>query len=106
MVYYIKKKYLTGTSWTDMAIAFLLMEAGYDISDIPEGDPGREWKKRFAGLYLRFLVHFKGESKAVREFRKHLSWIFRGERDITKARKKFFLIEDVGDSLEVIDSIY
>ncbi len=96
-----------GTLWIfmDMVISFLLMEKGYDIGDIPEGDPGRDWKKRFAVLYLRFLVHFKGEYKAVREFRKHLSWIFKGERDIAKARKKFFLIEDTDDALEIIDSI-
>jgi tRNA-dihydrouridine synthase B len=96
-----------GTLWLflDMMISFLLMEKGYDIGDIPEGDPGKDWKKRFAGLYLRFLVHFKGEFKAVREFRKHLSWIFKGERDIAKARKKFFLIESTDDALEIIDSI-
>jgi len=96
-----------GTLWLflGMVISFLLMEKGYDIDDMPEGDPGKDWKKRFAGLYLRFLVHFKGEFKAVREFRKHLSWIFKGERDIAKARKKFFLIEDIDDAMEVIDSI-
>jgi tRNA-dihydrouridine synthase B len=96
-----------GTLWLflDMVISFLLLEEGNDISDIPEGDPDKEWKKRFAGLYLKFLVHFKGEFKAVREFRKHLSWIFKGERDIAKARKKFFLIENTGDALEIIDSI-
>jgi tRNA-dihydrouridine synthase B len=96
-----------GTLWLflDMAITFLLMEKGYNIGDIQGEDPGRDWKKRFAVLYLRSLVHFKGEYKAVREFRKHLSWIFKGERDITKVRKKFFLIEDIGDALEIIDSI-
>jgi tRNA-dihydrouridine synthase B len=96
-----------GTLWIfmEMVTTFLLMEKGYDIGYIPEGDPGKDWKKRFAALYLRFLVHFKGEYKAVREFRKHLSWIFKGERDIAKTRKKFFLIEGIGDALEIIDSI-
>jgi tRNA-dihydrouridine synthase B len=96
-----------GTLWLflGMVISFLMLEKGYDIRDIPTGDPGKDWKKRFAGLYLRFLVYFKGEFKAVREFRKHLSWIFKGERDIAKARKKFFLIENTSDALEIIDSI-
>jgi tRNA-dihydrouridine synthase B len=96
-----------GTLWLflDIAISFMLMEKGYDIGDIPTGDPGKDWKKRFAKLYLRFLVYFKGEFKAIREFRKHLSWIFKGERDIAKVRKKFFLIENTEDASGIIDSI-
>ncbi len=67
--------------------------------------PASEWKKSFARLYLRFLVMFKGEYIAIREFRKHLSWIFKGVRDITKVRKKFFLIQSTDDALDIIDSI-
>ena len=67
--------------------------------------PTDNWKKDFARLYLRFLVAFKGEYKAIREFRKHLSWIFKGVRDITKARKRFFLMESIDNALEIIDSI-
>ena len=67
--------------------------------------PTDNWKKDFARLYLRFLVEFKGEYKAIREFRKHLSWIFKGVRDITKVRKRFFLIESIDDALEIVDGI-
>ncbi len=48
---------------------------------------------------------FKGEYIAIREFRKHLSWIFKGVRDIAKVRKKFFLIQNTDDALDIIDSI-
>ena len=68
-------------------------------------DPGTGWKKEFSKLYLKFLVYFKGENKAVREFRKHLSWIFRGTRGISRARRRFFEIEDMDDAENSIDNI-
>ena len=68
-------------------------------------DPEISWKKEFSKLYLKFLIYFKGEGKAVREFRKHLCWIFRGTRGIATARKKFFEIEKFEDAEKSIDSI-
>jgi len=97
-----------GTLWLflDILIYLTLVEDNRwtDIKDF-DFSPTDEWKKSFARLYLRFLVMFKGEYIAVREFRKHLSWIFKGVRDITKARKRFFLIQSTDDALGIIDSI-
>lgn len=96
-----------GTLWLflDILIYLALLKddrwTGEDFVFSPAG----EWKKSFAMLYLRFLVMFKGEYIAIREFRKHLSWIFKGVRDIAKVRKKFFLIQNTDDALDIIDSI-
>ena len=40
----------------------------YDRLRDTEFDPETNWKKEFAKLYLKFLIYFKGENKAVREF--------------------------------------
>lgn len=97
-----------GTLWlfTDILAYLLLIEDGKqtDLDDF-NFSPDNEWRKVFARLYLEFLVMFKGEYKAIREFRKHLSWIFKGVRDITRARKKFFLIQNIDDAQDIIDSI-
>lgn len=68
-------------------------------------DPDIKWKKEFSKLYLKFLIYFKGEDKAVREFRKHLSWIFKGTRGINKARCEFFKIESFNNAENSIDNI-
>jgi len=97
-----------GTLWLFLDIlTHLMMAEDYKQDAAAElyFQPTDNWKKDFARLYLRFLVAFKGEYKAIREFRKHLSWIFKGVRDITKARKRFFLIESINNALEIIDSI-
>ncbi len=97
-----------GTLWLflDILIYLVLVEdnklTGIDNFDFSSSD---EWKKSFARLYLEFLVMFKGEYKAIREFRKHLSWIFKGVRDITRARKRFFMMQSRDDALGIIDSI-
>lgn len=96
-----------GTLWLFLDILMHLMTADDYKQDDAElcFQPTDNWKKDFARLYLRFLVEFKGEYKAIREFRKHLSWIFKGLRYITEARKRFFLIDSIDDALEIIDSI-
>ncbi|MCJ7472332.1 MAG: tRNA dihydrouridine synthase DusB [Actinobacteria bacterium] len=100
-----------GTLWLFLDILMHLMMAEDYKQDADDDavelyfQPTDNWKKDFARLYLRFLVAFKGEYRAIREFRKHLSWIFKGVRDITKARKRFFLIESIDNALEIIDSI-
>jgi tRNA-dihydrouridine synthase B len=68
-------------------------------------EPEIEWKKELSKLYLKFLVYFKGEYKAVREFRKQLSWIFKGTRGISRARSEFFKIEDFKHAENSIDNI-
>ncbi len=97
-----------GTLWLFLDILIYLTLLKDDkLTGIDDFDfsPTGEWKKNFARLYLKFLVMFKGEYIAMREFRKHLSWIFKGVRDITKVRKKFFLIQGIDDALDIIDSI-
>jgi len=95
-----------GTLWLFLNILVHLEASGADGQvNFMDFNPGYEWKKDFAKLYLQFLIAFKGEYKAIREFRKHLSWIFKGVRHITKARKKFFLIESIEDALEIVDNI-
>lgn len=93
-----------GRPWffTDLILSFLgyCQKPGYEIFD-----PAIGWKKEFSKLYLKFLIYFKGEYKAVREFRKHLSWIFKGTRGINKIRCKFFTIESLNDAENSIDNI-
>jgi len=64
--------------------------------------PSVRWRKEFTILYLKFLVYFKGEYKAVREFRKYFSWIFKGTRRVSEARKHFFKIETFEDAISII----
>lgn len=56
-------------------------------------------------LYLKFLIHFKGEDRAVREFRKMLGWAFKGQRDITSIRNSFFKINSFNDAEEILESL-
>jgi tRNA-dihydrouridine synthase len=71
----------------------------------PVFDPDVDWKKEFSKLYLKFLVHFKGKNKAVKEFRKHLSWIFKGTRGISRARGEFLKIDSFEGVIDYIDNI-
>lgn len=68
-------------------------------------DPGLEWKKELSKLYLKFMIYFKGEDRGVREFRKRLSWIFRGEKEISKKREGFFKIDSFKNAIKLIDNI-
>jgi len=68
-------------------------------------DPDVSWKKEFSKLYLKFLIYFKGEDKGVREFRKHLSWIFKGTKGISKVKNKFFKISNFKEALNCIDNV-
>jgi len=56
-------------------------------------------------LYLRFLIYFKGEDRAVKEFRKMLGWAFKGQRDITSIRNGFFKIDSFNDAEEIMESL-
>lgn len=68
-------------------------------------EPDLGWKKEFSKLYLKFLVYFKGEDRGVREFRKHLSWIFKGSTGISKFKNEFFKIESFNGVINSIDRI-
>ncbi|MHB1275905.1 MAG: tRNA dihydrouridine synthase [Candidatus Humimicrobiaceae bacterium] len=56
-------------------------------------------------LYLKFLIHFKGEDRAVRESRKMLGWAFKGQRDITSIRNSFFKINSFNDAEEILEGL-
>jgi len=88
-----------GSVWVfmDILLGFLGFSSGYA--------PSLEWRKKFAACYLKFLVFFKGEQKAVKEFRKYLSWIFKGVGGISRAKKNFFTIKSFDDAIAVINSL-
>jgi len=67
--------------------------------------PDIDFKKKFAELYLKFLISFSDEEKAVKEFRKYLSWIFKGTRGINRFKHKFFAIESFEDVSNIMDSL-
>ncbi|MBC7333446.1 MAG: hypothetical protein H5T85_03150, partial [Actinobacteria bacterium] len=67
--------------------------------------PSLSWKKAYAKLYIEFLAYFKGEEKAVKEFRKILGWIFKKERGVSRLREKFFKVETYEDAINVIDNL-
>jgi tRNA-dihydrouridine synthase B len=56
-------------------------------------------------LYLRFMIYFKNEERAVKEFRKILGWAFKGQRDITSIRNGFFKIDSFSDAEEILESL-
>jgi tRNA-dihydrouridine synthase B len=97
-----------GNLWIFLNIILFLMryrEDKIDISCNMDFEPDIQWKKRFAVLYLRFMVLFKGEIRAVKEFRKHLSWIFKGVEGISRKRKIFFTIENIDSAVDIIENI-
>lgn len=93
-----------GRMWFLLDILLLLLDRS-SLSGDPDFDPGTDWKKEFAQIYLKFLIHFKGEYKAIREFRKHLNWIFKGTRGISTIRNKFFKIENPQDVIKTLENI-
>ena len=68
-------------------------------------DPDLEWKKELSKLFLKFMIYFKGEDRAVREFRKRLSWIFKGEKGVSRIRDGFFKIDSLKNAIKLIDNI-
>jgi tRNA-dihydrouridine synthase B len=56
-------------------------------------------------LYLKFLILFKGEEKAVKEFRKILGWAFKGQKGISGFKDEFFKINTFKGALEILESL-
>ncbi len=67
--------------------------------------PDLQWRKKFALAYFNTMIYFKGEEKASREFRKYLSWIFKGQRGISRVKKNFFTIRSFEDAAVILDDI-
>jgi nifR3 family TIM-barrel protein len=88
-----------GTPWIFFNILMSLKNGYYDFS------PDIDFKKKFAELYLKFLISFVSEEKAVKEFRKYLSWIFKGTRGINRFKHKFFAIKSFEDVSNIMGSL-
>lgn len=76
-----------------------------EVNYIPNFTPSLKWKKDYAKLYLKFLIYFKSEEKAVKEYRKILGWIFKGERGVGHLRREFPKLESYKDTVCVIERI-
>jgi len=68
-------------------------------------NPTAEFRKKFAILYLKFLMEFEGEQRAVKQFRKHLAWIFKGISNISQTRKNFFEVNTFVDVEKLLSAI-
>jgi len=101
-----------GTPWIFFNILISLKNGLDAVSGDPRGisfyddfSPDIDFKKKFAELYLKFLISFSSEEKAVKEFRKYLSWIFKGTRGINRFKHKFFAIKSFKDVLNIMGSL-
>lgn len=82
-----------------------LYNHGKNTSGIDNFILANDLKVLIMKLYLKFLIHFKGEERAVKEFRKILGWAFKGQRDITSIRNGFFKINNFDDAQEILESL-
>jgi tRNA-dihydrouridine synthase B len=85
-----------GSVWIFLDILISLLASSNRGFQAQNG-PDINWKKKFAIIYLKFLIYFKGEEKAVKEFRKYLSWIFRGVRGVSRIKTDFFKVITFSD---------
>jgi tRNA-dihydrouridine synthase B len=56
-------------------------------------------------LYIKSLIGFMGEEKAVKEFRKILGWAFKGMRNINDIKKEFFFVQDFEEVRKVLNKM-
>lgn len=56
-------------------------------------------------LYLKILIYFKGDEKAVKEFRKILGWAFKGMKNITDIKKNFFEISNYREAEIILNNL-
>jgi tRNA-dihydrouridine synthase B len=94
-----------GTPWIFFNILMSVSDDHQGISFYDDFSPDIGFKKKFAELYLKFLISFSSEEKAVKEFRKYLSWIFKGTRGINRFKHKFFAIKSFEDVLNIMSSL-
>jgi tRNA-dihydrouridine synthase B len=86
-----------GNPWLFLRTVHLL-----EIGSLVPG-PGFLDKIEMARRHLKMVEAFKGEDKAVREMRKHISWYLKGLRDAAKVRElinKARTIKDIEKILE------
>jgi len=53
--------------------------------------------------HLNMVLSFKGESRAVREMRKHIAWYLKGLRDSAKVREKVNKIHSSGEMIGILE---
>ncbi|MEA2016607.1 MAG: tRNA dihydrouridine synthase DusB [Actinomycetota bacterium] len=94
-----------GRLWFLMDVLVYILNEGDDLIINGDFEPDMDWKKEFAKLYLEFLIYFKGEKRGVKEFRKHLCWIFKGTRGINKVKGEFFKIEGFREAARCIENL-
>jgi len=92
-----------GRLWFLMDVLIYLLAGKSNLIIDNDFEPDIEWKKEFAKLYLEFIVYFKGEDRGVKEFRKHLCWIFKGLQGVNKIRYEFFKISDFRGAVNCIE---
>jgi tRNA-dihydrouridine synthase B len=90
-----------GSIWIFLDI-FISLLASSNKGFQAQNGPDINWKKKFAIIYLKFLIYFKGEEKAVKEFRKYFSWIFKGVRGVSKLKTDFFKVKTFNDVEDAI----
>ena len=88
-----------GTPWIFFNILMSLKNGSDYFS------PDIDFKKKFAELYLKFLISFVSEEKAAKEFRKYLSWIFKGTRGINRFKHRFYAIKSFKDVSNIMGSL-
>jgi len=95
-----------GRLWFLMEILIALMvsqqEIEINMGAVEDFEPVISWKRKFAELYLKFLIYFKGEYKGVREFRKYISWVFKGMPGVNKIREELVRTDNFNEVLECI----
>lgn len=105
---------LKGRQWTLPVINAAIEKAvneGYPVvqaacnNRLQYMEPSVEFMKSFAVLYLKFMIEFKGEIRALHEFRKILAWIFKGVRSISRHKSEFFSISTKEDAVRAINRI-
>jgi nifR3 family TIM-barrel protein len=94
-----------GSPWVFLEILSSLLAC--DILNILKADSIEmlDIKKQIARLYLDFFIYFKGYERAVKEFRKYLSWIFKGSRNMNRLKEKFFNVCTYEEIIEIMEEI-
>lgn len=62
-------------------------------------------KLKVADAHLKELVTFKGEERALKEFRKHLSWYLKGNKGIKPVRSEIFKMRKYEDFYAIYKNI-
>lgn len=105
-----------GNPWvfTVILLGIILLNEGKATVKVPDFEKSftenidyflnNDIKSKILTLFLKSLVYFLGEEKAVKEFRKILGWAFKGIRNIAELKKDFFIIDNFKDAEKILNS--